>query len=110
MSVSPIIPAVTGSAGVPSLDALTGVNVSGPATAPGPVDSSFGQVLAGQVDQLQALNNTSDKLAMQAATGTLRDVHDYMIAATQTQLSTDMAVALRDKGVDAFNEIMKMNV
>ena len=47
---------------------------------------------------------------MQMATGQLTDVHDYMIAANQSEIATQLTVAVRNKAVDAFNQIMNMNI
>jgi flagellar hook-basal body complex protein FliE len=33
---------------------------------------------------------------------------DYLLAANQASLSTQMTVAVRNKALDAFNEIMRM--
>ena len=41
-------------------------------------------------------------------TGNLTDIHSYTIAATEAQLMTDLTVAVRDKAVAAFEEIMRM--
>lgn len=70
--------------------------------------SSFAAMLGQQVDALQQTQSTADGLAVQAASGDLQDVHDYTIAATQASLATELAVSLRNKGVEAFNEIMRM--
>ena len=53
---------------------------------------------------------TADGLATQAATGDLKDVHDYMIASTEAALATEMVVTIKNKAVEAFNEIMRMPV
>ncbi len=47
---------------------------------------------------------------MQAATGDLTDVHNYTIAATEASLQTEMTVAVRDRAVAAFNQIMAMQI
>ena len=47
---------------------------------------------------------------MQAATGDLTDVHNYTIAATEASLQTELTVAVRDRAVEAFNEIMRMQI
>jgi flagellar hook-basal body complex protein FliE len=54
------------------------------------------------------LHSTADNLAVKAATGNLTDAHDYMIASTQAGLATQLTVAVRNKAVEAFNEIMRM--
>jgi len=60
--------------------------------------------------QLQSAQKTSDTLATQAATGDLKDVHDYMIASNEASLATEMVVTIKNKAVEAFNEIMRMPV
>jgi flagellar hook-basal body complex protein FliE len=37
-------------------------------------------------------------------------VHDYMIASTEASLATEMVVTIKNKAVEAFNEIMRMPV
>jgi flagellar hook-basal body complex protein FliE len=65
-------------------------------------------LVAKGLDYLQQSQQKSDDLAVRAATGRLTDVHDYMIAATEASLVTELTVAIRNKAVDAFNEIMRM--
>jgi flagellar hook-basal body complex protein FliE len=60
------------------------------------------------LDTLQSSQNNADSLAVQAATGNLTDIHSYTIASTEAQLMTDLTVAVRDRAVEAFNEIMRM--
>ena len=61
------------------------------------------------LDSLQHTHNAADSLAQTAATGTLTDVHTYTIAATEAATQTELTTAVRD-AVEAFNEIMRMNV
>lgn len=97
----PALPTV-GTAPLAGPDVLTG--------ATGTAGSDFAATLAQGVDSLQSLQSKADTLAVQAATGDLKDIHDYTIAATQASLATDLTVALRNKAVEAFNEILRMPV
>lgn len=88
---------------------LTGV--APPTVADGSSAASgalFGSSLAGSIDSLQAMQSTSDALAVKAVTGDLDDIHDYTIASTQASVALELTVALRNKAVDAFSEIMRM--
>jgi flagellar hook-basal body complex protein FliE len=70
--------------------------------------AGFAGELSRGLDWLQQTQSTADNLAVKAATGDLADVHDYMIASAQASLATELTVAVRNKAVDAFNEIMRM--
>ena len=59
---------------------------------------------------MQGVQNNADGLAQAAATGSLTDIHNYTIAATEAQLTTELTVAVRDRAVGAFNEIMRMQI
>ncbi len=68
----------------------------------------FGTSLASAVDGLQAMQSTSSALAIKAVTGDLSDVHDYTIAASQAAVAMELTATIRNRAVDAFNEIMRM--
>jgi flagellar hook-basal body complex protein FliE len=70
--------------------------------------SDFAGLLAKGLNAVQSTQDKADALAVQAATGDLTDIHDYTIAATQASLVTELATAIRTKGIDAFNQIMGM--
>jgi flagellar hook-basal body complex protein FliE len=75
-----------------------------------PAGGDFGSVIVNALEGLQATQNHADSLAVKAATGDLNDVHDYMIAAAEASLATEFTVAVRNRAVEAFNEIMRMQV
>ena len=82
--------------------------VASPASAG--AGESFAAMLGHGIDALAQAQSHADSLAVQAATGDLTDVHDYTIAATQAQLATELTVAIRNKAVEAFGEIMRMQM
>lgn len=92
---------LSGLTGTTATSATTGASTTGAAGV-------FGTTLAGQVDNLQAMQANADELAVKAVTGDLNDIHDYTIAATEASVSMELTAALRNKAVDAFTEIMRM--
>jgi flagellar hook-basal body complex protein FliE len=98
-----------------SINAISAIGgptaIGGPAGVSGASPTGgadFAAQLGHGLESLQAMQTKADDLSVQAATGSLTDVHDYMIAATEASLATQLTVAVRNKAVEAFNEIMRM--
>ena len=75
----------------------------GPSAAGG---SAFSDTLKGVTN----LTGTADSLAQGVATGTLTDVHQFTAAAAKAQLGVELTVAVRNRAVEAYQEIMRMQV
>ena len=78
------------------------------AVADAAASGAFSSTLADAIENLQELQSTSNALAVKAVTGDLQDIHQATIAATRASLTLDLVVAVRDRSVAAFNEIMRM--
>jgi len=74
------------------------------------VGSSFGDLVTDGIDRLDAVQDRADQLAVQAATGDLDNIHDYTIAAGEATITTQLTVAVRNKALEAFTEIMRMPI
>lgn len=71
---------------------------------------SFGTMLFDKLADVSALNKRSDELAVKAATGDLQDVHEYTVASAESGVATQLTVAVRNKALESFNEIMRMQL
>ena len=102
MSIGPI-----SAAGIAPIS-TTGLGTSATAGTSSLSDASgFGNAATNLIDGLQNQQDSADSLALAASTGQ-GNVGDVMIAAQQASLSTNMTVAVRNKAVEAFNQIMGM--
>jgi len=72
--------------------------------------ADFSSAVGRALDDLQAQHTRTDELARDAATGKLQNIEDYLLTATETQLATQLTVAVRNRAVEAFNEIMRMQI
>jgi flagellar hook-basal body complex protein FliE len=62
------------------------------------------------LNSLNASQNTADSLLQQLAAGQDVDLHQVMIAAEENDVNFRVAMAIRDKLVDAYREVMRMSV
>ena len=96
--------------GISSIGALALPPIPGPAATTGAVKPDFSSMVSQGLEKIQATQNTSDSLAVKATTGDLTNIHDYMIAANEATVATQLTVAVRNKAVEAFTEIMRMQI
>jgi flagellar hook-basal body complex protein FliE len=73
-------------------------------------DKGFDDLVLDGIDKLERVQDTSEHLAVKAATGDLDAIHDYTIAATEAHVTTQLTVAVRNKAIEAFNDIMRMQI
>jgi flagellar hook-basal body complex protein FliE len=69
-----------------------------------------GKSFDGMLQNLSQSQNYSDNLMAKLAAGEDVDIHQVMISADQTDISFKVAMGIRDKLVDAYKEISRMNV
>jgi flagellar hook-basal body complex protein FliE len=99
---------VSGLEKVNGLAGLEGMSDSTRATeAQGP-DESFTSMLARGLESVQASQTKAADLAVKVADGSLQDPAQYTMAANEAALGLQLTLAVRNKAVEAFQEIMRM--
>ncbi len=96
------------------------VNPVGPLRPPAIIQNSqagskagvgdFGQAIEKAVGALQQLQTGADATATQLAVGGDVDIHDAMIAMEEASLGFQLVVQVRNKAIDAYQEIMRMQM
>ncbi|MBB4968359.1 flagellar hook-basal body complex protein FliE [Saccharothrix violaceirubra] len=84
------------------------ISLSGATSADYAEKSSFGDMIGAALAKTEQAQSKASDLAVQLSTGDLDDPQEYLMAATEASLSTQLTVAIRNKAVDAFNEIMRL--
>jgi flagellar hook-basal body complex protein FliE len=72
-------------------------------------DSSFGSVLQGAMTGLTELGQDADVKSVQAMSGN-GSLTDVVMAVSKAEMALDASVAVRDKVISAYQEIMRMSV
>lgn len=71
---------------------------------------TFGNVVTQALDSLQSLQARADAAAVDYVAGGQTELHDVMIATEQANLGFQLTLQLRNKVVEAYQEIMRMQV
>lgn len=78
-------------------------------TGSGPVES-FGKYLEQAVDNLNTLQNEADTMVNKLAAGEPVELHQVALAVEQSSLAFQLALQVRNKLVEAYQEVMRMQV
>lgn len=106
------IGAISGFSSVSPVNALTGITgmngVSGTNETSGTSGTDFAGILSKGLESVQAAQGKASDLSVQVANGTLADPAQYTMASTEAALGLQLTMAIRNKAVEAFQEIMRM--
>lgn len=73
-------------------------------------NTSFAGVLQGYLENVDTTVKQASDLTIKAATGEVNNIHDVTIASEKAKLALELTVTVRDKAVEAYQEIMRMQI
>ena len=88
------------------------LKIDGPSSTSSSAETgkSFADTLKDAVGNVNELQKNSDKQMQALATGKTDNVADVMIAAEKADIALKVMVQVRNKIIDAYQEVMKMQV
>lgn len=75
-----------------------------------PSASEFGKFLQEALNQVNSQQQDVDVLKQKLVTGELTDVHTLMIAAEKASIGLQLTLQVRNKALEAYQEMMRMQV
>ncbi|WIV10854.1 flagellar hook-basal body complex protein FliE [Proteiniborus sp. MB09-C3] len=72
--------------------------------------TTFSDFLKNALDEVNELQINSENYTKLLALGEIDNIHDVPIAAEKAKVAFQMTLAIRNKVVDAYKEIMRMQV
>jgi flagellar hook-basal body complex protein FliE len=73
-------------------------------------ENSFGEVLKGFVQDVNQLQQNSSTMSEKFALGQVENVHQVMIAAEEAGVAFQLLLEIRNKLLDAYQELIRMPV
>lgn len=71
---------------------------------------SFGELLAKGLEQVHSLQADADAAILQLALGETDNLHQVMTAVERASIALELTIAIRNRLVDAYHELMRMQV
>ena len=72
--------------------------------------TSFADTLKGALNDVNQAQLASEKKTEMLVNGEIDDLHDVMITAQKASVSLNLAVQVQGKVIDAYNEMMRMQI
>lgn len=100
---------------IDTIEPIQGFNQISEAASAGKDDNeedglSFKSIFSDAVNDYVNAENQVSRDITDLSTGESDDLHNLMINIQKSQLSLDLVIQLRNKALDAYNEIMRMGV
>jgi len=92
--------------GISSATAIGGVNPTSATQKTGGAANAFDKI----VQEVDAAQTRADQTVVGLATGDVQDVHQVMIAMNEADLSFRMMLEVRNRLVDAYHEISRLQM
>ena len=70
--------------------------------------ANFMDHLKETVSSVDEMQKTADKMAADLSTGKAENIHEVMLQTTEAQLAFSLLVQLRNKCLEAYQEVMRM--
>ncbi len=70
----------------------------------------FGDLLNSTISKVNATDLKGDEAIQKLHTGQAKNLHEVMIAAEEADIAIRMLVQMRNKALEAYNEIMRLQV
>ncbi|NLM03863.1 MAG: flagellar hook-basal body complex protein FliE [Clostridiales bacterium] len=74
------------------------------------IDTSFSGFLSDAIKNVNKLENVAQEYSIQLASGELENIHEAMIASQKAEISLQYILEIRNKVLDAYREIMRMQI
>lgn len=71
---------------------------------------SFSKLMKTELHKVNALQQYSDRMTEDMAAGKVENVHDVMIAATKAKVAMELTLEMRNKLVEAYREMIRMQI
>ena len=94
--------------GIPNIPISTPTSPTAPTGGGSDETGGFGSLLHQALDRVGELNHTSDQQVSELVRGDRQDIHNVMIAVEKADVAFQLMMQVRNKIVNAYEEVSKL--
>lgn len=79
-------------------------------TQPSGQPGEFQKVLDGAINTMESVNQNAGNAVQKFLTGETEELHSTILATQQASLTFELGLSVRNKVIDAYQEIMRMQI
>lgn len=96
--------------GISSTQALQNIGSASSATGANTAVSSFSDLFSQAMDTVSTTQSTAQSESLALLTGDSSNIHNVVLAAEKAEVALQLTLQVRNKVLDAYNEIMRMQI
>lgn len=95
---------------IAAIGSVVGVAPTPPTVTTNTTTAAGSSNFASMLESASQMGVNADQLASQVATGELPNIQTFTSAAAKAELAVSLAVQVRNRAVEAYQEIMRMSI
>lgn len=96
--------------GIKGLGSIDPRAAYGLGNASGVKPANFAQQLQQAISEVNGLQTRREEMVEEMVTGQVTEVHDVMIAAKESQMAFELLLEVRNKLLESYQDIMRMQI
>lgn len=93
-----------------NISGISPIELARPQSVDGPAKSTFKDMLSGAIDQVELSSSAAHKSVQQFLSGEGDDLHSTILSIQRADLEFQMLMQVRNKVVNAYQEVMRMQM
>ena len=93
-----------------TIAAIQPLETRAPGPEPGADGPNFANMLKEQLNEMVDLHNTAEQAQQNFLTGEITDIGEVVLAIQQADIALNFAIELRNKVIEAYMEISRMQI
>lgn len=95
---------------ISSVGSVASIGSTNPVEKAGPAGTGFADKIGSALESASAAEQQADSMAQDIARGGSTPIHELMVATTKATMTVELLAQVRNRAIQAYQEVMQMQV